>query len=522
MALASWAPRSSAAAPARRGLGSHAVPLACTAVALGVIVLGHNSVLAATLAAFSLIAVAVRFSATFRDVSMAAESHKSAMTDELTALPNRRALATSLTAQSGPPAAGPESTLKSTSRTALLLMNLYEFHEINDTIDRRFGDELLRHIANRLANSVRRGDVLARVGDDEFAILLTEGADLIGARAQATRLLDVLRKPFALDPITVRVDACVGIALCPDHCDHPQELLSRAETAVPYAKFALSKIAVYDGAFDSHRENDPNVVDELRTALVKGNEPILYYQPKINAVDGSVHSVEALLRWNHPNRGLLHPEEFLPAAESAGLMRKVANRTLKLALEQIQTWRQQGIASSVAVNLSTTNLIDLDLVGTIDWLLWTHNLPADALIVEITESALVDSARSRNTVTELQRRGVRISLDDYGTGWSSLARLQDVSVDELKLDRVFVARLAHDPRSVAIVRSTVALAHSLGADLVAEGVEDEFTLSALRRYGCSITQGFVHSPPVPPHELEHWVRAHVADARQVEQTGVWD
>ncbi len=192
------------------------------------------------------------------------------------------------------------------------------------------------------------------------------------------------------------------------------------------------------------------------------------------------------------------PEEFLPAAERAGLMRKVANRALNLALGQIQSWRDEDIATTVAVNLSTTNLLDLELVGTVEQLLRTHGLPADALIIEITESALVDSVRSRNTVAALQRLGVRISLDDYGTGWSSLERLQDVSVDELKLDRVFVARLAQDPRSVAIVRSTVALAQSLGADFVAEGVEDEVTLRALRRYGCNITQGFVHTPPLPP------------------------
>jgi EAL domain-containing protein (putative c-di-GMP-specific phosphodiesterase class I) len=250
----------------------------------------------------------------------------------------------------------------------------------------------------------------------------------------------------------------------------------------------------------------------------------LHYQPKINASDGSVHSVEALLRWHHPSRGLLLPEEFLPAAERAGLMRKVANGTVNLALEQIHSWREQGIPLTVAVNLSTTNLLDLDLVGTIERLLRTHGLAADALIIEITESALVDSVRSRNTVAELQTLGVRISLDDYGTGWSSLARLQDVSVDELKLDRIFVARLAQDPRSVAIVRSTVALAHSLGADLVAEGVEDEITLTALRRYGCTITQGFVHSPPLPPNELLRWIISHVSepDATKSEQAKVND
>ncbi|UGT94189.1 EAL domain-containing protein [Mycobacterium ostraviense] len=253
----------------------------------------------------------------------------------------------------------------------------------------------------------------------------------------------------------------------------------------------------YDSAFELYRDSDPALVDELRAALLNGNELTCHYQPKINADDGSVHSVEALLRWQHPSRGMLLPEEFLPAAERAGLMRRVANRTLDLALAQLRSWREQGMNLTVAVNLSTTNLLDLDLEGTIEGLLTAHGLPADALIIEITESTLADSVRSRNTVATLQHLGVRISLDDYGTGWSSLARLQDVSVDELKLDRVFVARLAQDPRSVAIVRSTVALAHSLGANLVAEGVEDEVTLSALRRYGCTITQGFVHSPPLP-------------------------
>jgi diguanylate cyclase (GGDEF)-like protein len=404
------------------------------------------------------------------------------------------------------------------------LLNLFEFQEINDSVGRHFGDELLCRIANRLANCVHREDLLARTGDDEFAILLAEGSNLITARAQAGRLLESLSEPFALDPITVQVDARIAIALCPDHCDHPHELLNRAETAIPHAQSLKSKIAVYDAAFETYPDNDPKLIEELRVALLDGDQLTVHYQPKINAIDGSVHSVEALLRWQHPSRGLLPPEEFLSAAERAGLMRQVANRTINLALEQIRSWRDQGITLTVAVNLSTTNLLDLDLVGTIDRLLRTHGLPPDALIVEITESALVDSARSRNTVAALQDLGVRISLDDYGTGWSSLARLQDVSVDELKLDRIFVARLAHDPRSVAIVRSTVALAHSLGADLVAEGVEDEVTLGALRLYGCTITQGFVHSPPLPADDMLRWIVSHAPapTARQSEQAAVTD
>ncbi|OBI14837.1 diguanylate phosphodiesterase [Mycobacterium sp. E2327] len=523
VAIASWAPWSSTPPAPRRGLGSYAVPLACTLVALGVVV-SHNSRLATTLAALSLVAVAARLSATFRDVSMLAENHKQAMTDELTGLPNRRSLATALTGLPDSAPVGPLSAPGTPSRRALLLLHLYEFDEINDSVGQHFGDELLRDVAHRLAQCVRREDLLARVGEDEFALLLGEGSDVIAARAQAGRLLEVLSEPFALDPITVQVDARIAIALCPDHCDHPQELLNRAEMAIPHAKSAVSKIAVYDSAYELYRENDPNLVEELRVALLDDGQLTLHYQPKINASDGSVHSVEALLRWQHPSRGLLLPDEFLNAAERGGLMRQVANRAIDVALRQVRSWRDQGMPLTVAVNLSTTNLLDLDLVSTIERLLHAHGLPPDALIVEITESALVDSARSRNTVAALQRLGVRISLDDYGTGWSSLARLQDVSVDELKLDRIFVARLAQDPRSVAIVRSTVALARSLGADLVAEGVEDELTLRAVRRYGCTITQGFVHSPPLPADDLRDWIAEHAPSttASRSEQAGVTD
>ncbi|WP_102416916.1 bifunctional diguanylate cyclase/phosphodiesterase [Mycobacterium sp. 4858] len=519
VALASWARGSSAAPVTRRGLDAYAVPVTCTVVALGVAILGHDSRLASTLAALSLVAVAARFSVTFRDVSLLAESHKQAMTDELTTLPNRRSLATALTALSAS-----DLPARTSSRRALLLLNLPQLREINHSVGRHFGDELLWRVANRLAHNMRRDDLLARVSDEEFAILLGEGSDLAAARAQAGRLLEAISIPFELDAISVQVDACVAIALYPDHCDHPQELLNRAEAAIPYAKSALSRIAVYESGFEVDRDHDPNLIRELRAALIDGDELTVHYQPKVNASDGSVHSVEALLRWQHPARGLLLPEEFLPAAERAGLMRTLANRTINLTLEQVRFWRDQGIALTVAVNLSTTNLLDLDLAVTIERLLRTHGLPPDALIIEITESALVDSERSRNTVAALQLLGVRISLDDYGTGWSSLARLQDVSVDELKLDRRFVARLAQDPRSVAIVQSTVDLAQNLGADLVAEGVEDEATLSALRRYGCTITQGFVHSPPLPADELRRWItgRSAVAGPVDSQRSGVTD
>ena len=338
--------------------------------------------------------------------------------------------------------------------------------------------------------------------------------------------MDALRAPLALDHITMQVDTSIGVSLWPDHCAHPQELLTCSETAMARAKTMTSHIAVYNAVADLPTNNDGQFIADLRSTLAadardapqggapRGNggpaagELTCHYQPKINASDESVHSVEALVRWRHPTRGLLLPDQFLPAAEDAGLMRPLAARVLDMALTQLRSWRDEGVMLTVAVNLSTTNLLDLGLVASIARLLRTHDLPPESLILEITESTLTtDSQRARNTVAALRRLGTRLSLDDYGTGWSSLARLQDLSVDELKLDQVFVARLALDPRSIAIVRSTVALAHSLGADLVAEGVEDDATLRALRQYGCNITQGNVHSPPLPPAEIQRWLTA---------------
>ena len=509
IAVASWRPSATRVSRAKPGLGSFVTPVVCAVLALGVSVFAYGDRLSVALAAVTLIAVAIRFAVTFRDVTAMAQLHQQAMTDELTGLPNRRALATALTAASFERT--PEANELPRSRLGLVLMDVDEFGEINDSLGRGVGDELLRRIANRLSATVRRDDLLARTGADEFAVLLTGGLDLTTARAQAGCLIEALRTPFALDHITVRADVRVAIALCPDHCTQPEQLLSRAEATMVHASTSVGRIAVYHAGVDLPTSNGSRLVKELRTAL-HTDELTCHYQPKISARGEQVHSVEALVRWQHPTRGLLLPDQFLPAAEQAGLMRPVTTRVLDIALAQIRTWRDEGITLTIAVNLSTTNLLDLDLVGTISRLLRTHEVPAKTLILEITESTLTtDSQRSRNTVAALRRLGIRLSIDDYGTGWSSLARLQDLSVDELKLDGVFVARLARDPRSIAIVRSTVALAHSLGADLVAEGVEDLDTLNALRLYGCDITQGHVHSPALPADVFKKWLDHRMRD-----------
>ncbi|OBA93050.1 hypothetical protein A5662_20400 [Mycobacteriaceae bacterium 1482268.1] len=498
--VVAWLPPSGVPPRPKPALTSYIPVVLCAGVALIVAVLANQSRVAVGLAALTLIAVAWRFAVTFRDVSATAEAHRQAMTDELTRLPNRMSLATTLTAVTPQQ---PSALFRSRASRALILLDIDQFREINDFAGRKVGDQLLKRIAARLRRNVRPGDIIARTGSDEFAILFAGGADVTTARARAGAILEALRVPFELDPITLQIDASISIALCPDHCEHPHDLLNCVETTMPHAKAAPNKIVVYD--VSRTKDNGDHFVDDLRNALTS-DEMTCFYQPKIRAEDGRVHSVEALLRWRHPRRGLLMPEEFLPAAEGAGLMRQVANCVVNIALGQVRAWRDDGIRMTVAVNLSMVNLLDLDLVDTIDRLLTTHQIPPEALILEITESTFAkDSSRSRKTAVALRRLGVRISLDDYGTGWSSLARLQDLSVDELKLDRIFVSRLGQDPRSIAIVRSTVALAHSLGADLVAEGVEDESTLEALRRYGCNITQGFVHTPPLPAGELLPWI-----------------
>ena len=524
IAAAAWVSGSRTGARPNTGRTSLVVPVACGIVALGVILLADGERLPVTLAALSLTAVAARFAVTFRDVSALAASHHQTMTDELTELANRLAVATALTAATFDEP-GASRWDRRGAKIGLVLLALDQFQEITVSLSRSVSDDLVYRIANRLSRSVRPADLLARVGDDAFAVLLTQ-ADLTTTRAQAGALMDALRAPFALDHITVQVDASIGVAVWPDHCTHPQELLTCAEAALAHARTMTSHIAVYDAVADLHTNIDGQFLADLRSTLAPearettpaGPQPgdeghdvgelMCYYQPKIRVSDESVHSVEALVRWRHPARGLLLPHQFLPAAEHAGLMRPVAALVLDMALAQMRRWRDEGIALTVAVNLSTTNLLDLGLVDTIARLLRTHDLPPQSLILEITESTLTtDSQRARNTIAALRRLGTRLSLDDYGTGWSSLARLQDLSVDELKLDKVFVARLALDPRSIAIVRSTVALAHSLGADLVAEGVEDTATLRALRQYGCNITQGNVHSAPLPPEEFLKWLRA---------------
>jgi diguanylate cyclase (GGDEF)-like protein len=515
LAIASWSASGRNRSHRSTGLRTNGVPqLVSTATLVGLLVVGNGADLprfAVALAVLGLIAVTARFALSFREVSRLAESHVHAMTDDLTQLPNRRAMSTALTAASFEYADGAR-TNGSPAGPGLLLLDLDRFKGINDSLGHHVGDELLCQVAERLARSVPSEHLLARVGGDEFAVLLAPGIEPSAAEAVAARIVEALSKPFDLKGITVDVEASVGIALCPQHCRQPDDLLQCADIAMYLAKGSPVRVAMYDSVGDTHLVDDRQTVEELRTAMATG-QLVCHYQPKIRADDGRLHSVEALVRWQHPVRGLLMPNQFLHHAERGGLMRPLATTVLDVALRQARTWREHGLDMTVAVNLSVTNLLDVDLVDHIGDLLRTHDVPAAALILEITEGVLTsDGTRSRSVVRALQELGIKLSIDDFGTGWSSLARLQEMTVDELKLDGVFVAQVTEDFRSIAIVRSTVALAHSLGAALVAEGVEDVDTLNALRVYGCDVTQGYVHCPPLPADELDRWLSAADSEA----------
>ena len=501
-AYASWFPTRRLADRQLDGIRALVAPFTCTVAAVAILVTGTQVKipdLAVALAAATLLTVTARLAITFRDVIALAETRTQALTDELTGLANRRALVASLATHAKRIDLTPESSL------ALMLIDLDRFKEINDSLGHDIGDELLRQLAQRLQRYIRPGDMLSRLGGDEFAILLAPERDQTAAERVASRIATALDEPFALDDLTVHVKGSIGIALYPHHCSDPMQLLQRADVAVTTAKTAPTRVALYQISEDPHSKERVQLLEALRAGLARG-ELVCHYQPKITVATGATDSVEALVRWQHPERGLLAPDTFLPLAEQASLMRPLTLAVLRIALRDASRWRRAGHDVSVAVNLSVTNLLDVELASDVAALLYEHQLPASALILEITETVLMtDSTRAKAVVDALHALGVGLSVDDYGTGYSSLAYLQDLAIDELKLDRSFIMRLAEDPRTAAIVRSTVDLAHSLGLRIVAEGVEDAETVEVLHRYGCDIIQGYFYSRPIPAAQLTAWL-----------------
>ncbi|WP_222265137.1 putative bifunctional diguanylate cyclase/phosphodiesterase [Modestobacter marinus] len=496
VALAGWLPGEVLAGRRPEPLPGVVLPVLFSLVCLGVLVYATRTEvpsLGVACAGGGLVAATARTALSFRAVRGLAEHRREARTDELTGLANRRAFNEALERALGH--ASPQH------RLALLVVDLDDFKAVNDALGHHYGDELLRQAASRLQQALRGGDLVARIGGDEFGVLLPD-ADGALAVAVAERLRAGFRRSFRLGPRDVVIAPSVGIALAPDDGRDPVQLLQHADLAMYDAKAARSGQALYRRELHPTGRIRLETAERLRRAIEDG-ELVLHYQPQVALPSGAVSGVEALVRWEHPESGLLPPSSFLAQAESAGLMPRLTVAVLDQALRQVAAWHAQGLPVTVAVNLSVTNLLDPSFPEHVVDLLAVRRLPAGTLELELTEDLfMADPARARGAVAALLEAGVGLVIDDYGTGYSSLGYLRDLhEIRGLKLDRSFVADLDTEPRSAAIVESTVDLAHALGMHVVAEGVETPAVRDRLADLGCEFAQGYLFSRPLPPGEL---------------------
>jgi diguanylate cyclase (GGDEF)-like protein len=487
-----------------QGAGVLVVPGTCALAALALLFQGYLTAgdsLAGGLALAAVLAALGRTALTFREVQALADSRRQARTDELTGLVNRRGVYEHLALLDGELGSAGDGAA---APVAVLLVDLDRFKEINDSLGHAAGDALLRQVGPRLAADLRAGDVLGRLGGDEFVVVARD-LDADGAAALAARLRTRLQAPFRSGAMDLSVDASIGVAVGPAQSAQAEELLQLADLAMYSAKRRRLGVAVYDDARDGHGRHRFELAEQLRAGIADG-QLVLHYQPKLALAEDAVVGVEALVRWAHPERGLLYPDAFIDVAESSGLMGELTLAVLDGALAQARRWADEGRALSVAVNVSPSNLVDDRFPEEVAERLAAHGLPASALELEVTESLLMeDRERAVSVLGRLREAGIGIAIDDYGTGYSSLAYLAELPVTELKLDRAFVAGMTASWRAESIVISTLHLAHALGLALVAEGVEDQETLDALAGLGCDVVQGYHLSRPLPAAAFEDWL-----------------
>jgi diguanylate cyclase (GGDEF)-like protein len=422
-----------------------------------------------------------------------------ALHDPLTDFPNRSFLLTRL-----------EDLLVNGSRQplpcALLLLDLDRFKEVNDTFGHQYGDLLLQQVGRRLRERLRAGDTIARLGGDEFGVLLP-GAGAEGAIRAAHTILATLEQPLIVEGQQLEIDVSIGIAISPDHGLDPDILMQRADVAMYIAKRGHTGLAIYDAVQDQHSPARLQLVGDLRRAI-EGDGLVLYYQPKASFETGDIVGAEALVRWSHPQHGLILPDEFIPLAENTGLIRPLSRWVLNDALRQCRDWEvTHGLVLSVAVNLSMRDIHDPQFPELASELLSRWGVLPGRLKLEITESAVMaDAERAIDVLGRLRAMGVQLAIDDFGTGYSSLSYLKRLPVDELKIDRSFVRQMSSDQRDVAIVRSTIGLAHDLGLTVVAEGVEDLATWDMLARLSCDVVQGYYLARPLPAAAVAAWLQ----------------
>ncbi len=389
-------------------------------------------------------------------------------------------------------------------KLSILMMDLDRFKYVNDTLGHGVGDHVLREVSARLQRTITDAPCIARLGGDEFAILITGDADDTGT---ARAIIQALEKPILFEGQPLDVGTSIGIAHYPEHGRDAQTLVRNADIAMYAAKRNKTGFAIYDAHYDTSQQEHLSLLGELRRA-VERNELRLHYQPKVSLHSASIEAVEALIRWEHPVRGLVPPALFIPFAEHTGYIKLLARWVMREAVRQCGAWLREGLQLQVSVNISARDLMNRDLPGEVSALLSEFQVPAASLCLEITESGFMeDPGHAQKVLDRLFELGVKLSIDDYGTGYSSLSYIMRLPVQELKIDRSFISRMATDEEISTIVRSTIDLGHNLGLKVVAEGVEDLSVWNALRKLGCDDAQGFFMSKPLDARTLAYWIRA---------------
>jgi diguanylate cyclase (GGDEF)-like protein len=440
--------------------------------------------------------------AVYRTASISVAKEEMATHDSLTGLPNRLLFRDRL-----------ERLISETDHTALLVMlvDLDGFKEVNDTLGHHVGDSLLRQVGQRLHDGLGEEMTVARLGGDEFGVV-GYVEDRAAAAALGQRVLTVLQQPFALQDLPFHIEASVGGALYPEHAATVDALLQRADVAMYFAKEHGTGYETYNSSNDRYTPRRLALLGELRRAIEQG-ELVLRYQPIADMQSGAVRRVEALVRWNHPEHGLLQPVEFIPLAEPTGLMGPLTRHVLDLAIEQARVWQDRKLDLTIAVNVSARNLHYTELRDDVARLLDKWSVPPTLLELEITESVFMsDPRRATDVLQSLNALGIATVLDDFGTGYSSLTYLKRLPVSQLKIDGSFVANMATDDEDAAIVSSTIDLARSLGLAVVAEGIESETVWHQLRSYGCDYGQGYYLSPPLTAEQMTRWIEQRIAPA----------
>jgi diguanylate cyclase (GGDEF)-like protein len=427
------------------------------------------------------------------------ELRRMATTDDLTGLANRERFNGALRERIVQARLAGESF-------GVMLIDLNHFKEINDTLGHHYGDVLLRDLGPRLAATIGEQGLVARLGGDEFAILPAERTGEPERLEQiATKLMACIREPMDVDELTLDIDASIGIARFPIDGEDSSDLLRRADVAMYSAKEQHAGHRLYTSNLDRHSARRFAVLTDFRRALAS-DQFVLHYQPMVDVEDARPRGAETLVRWEHPEIGLIPPTDFIPIAEQSGLIGPLTRYVLERAVTECAGWRAAGRDLIVSVNLSVRDLIDRNLPAEVSRVLTAHHLPPEALHLEITESMIMsDPERSLATVSRLRELGVRISVDDFGTGYSSLANLKQMPVSELKIDRSFISSMLQDESNLIIVRSTINLGHDLRLKVVAEGVEDRPTLNQLALLGCDFAQGYHLSKPLPGKQFIEWL-----------------